>query len=107
MKILLSSILSLGILSVGLSGISKADHYHGHSVVENQVVTYVDNCNNLVTVTQPVLVHYGQSSYVLYDIYGQPHSRYVYYPYPATWRYADSKPRGLFGYRYYRGWRRF
>lgn len=107
MKILLSSILSLGILSIGLSGISKADHYHGHPVVENQVVTYVDNCNNLVTVTEPVVVYYRHNNYFSYDIYGRPYSRYVYYPYVQPWRYADSKPRGLFGYRYYRGWHRY
>jgi len=92
MKIILSSIASLGILTAGICGISKADHYH--SVVENRVVTYVDNCNNLVTVTQPVVVRY--------------YHRHVYNPGSDTWRYSDSKSRGAFGYRPYRGlFRRF
>ena len=104
MKILYCSIVSLGILTAGLCGVSKADHYH--SMVENQVVTYIDNCNNLVTITEPVVVHYRHGNYFSYDVYGRPYSRYVYYPYLETWRYADSKPRGLFGYRYYRGWHR-
>ena len=78
MKIIFGSIAALGILTTGLCGISKADHYH--SVVENQVVTYVDNCNNLVTITEPVQVRYRHSDNFSYDVYGRPYSRYVYYP---------------------------
>lgn len=101
----LSMIVALGIVVAGISGVAKSEHYH--TVVENQVVTYVDNCNNLITVTEPVVVRYRHSDYFSYDIYGRPYSRYIYYPYLESWHYADSKPRGLFGYRYYRGWRRY
>jgi hypothetical protein len=105
MKTTLSLIASLGIVVAGISGVTKADHYH--DVVENRVVTYVDNCNNLVTVNEPVTVRYRHYDHISYDVYGRPYSRYVYYPYVQPWRYADSKPRGLFGYRYYRGYHRY
>lgn len=105
MKILCGSIVSLGILTAGLCGVSKADHYH--PVVENRLVTYVDSCNNLVTITEPVVVHYRHGNHVTYNVYGESYPRYTYYPYSTTWHYADSKPRGLFGYRYYRGYHRY
>jgi len=104
MKTTLSLIAGLGILVAGICGTVKADHYH--TVVENRVVNYVDSCNNLVTVTEPIVTYYWHGNHVVYDVYGRPYSRYVYYPYLESWRYADSKPRGLFGYRYYRGWHR-
>lgn len=105
MKTTLSLIAALGIMIAGNSDIVKADHYH--RVIENRIVNYVDSCNNLVTITEPVVVHYRHSNHITYDVYGRPYSRYVYYPYSETWRYANSKPRGLFGYRYNRGFYRY
>lgn len=105
MKTTLSLIAALGIVVAGMSGVTKADHYH--TVVENRVVTYVDNCNNLVTVNEPVTVRYRHYDHISYGVYGRPYFRYVYYPYTESWRYSDSKPRGLFGYRYYRGYHRY
>lgn len=105
MKTTFNLVAALGIVVAGISGVTKADHFH--NVIEHRFVTYVDNCNNLVTVTEPVAVRYRHNDHISYDVYGRPYSRYVYYPYVQPWRYADSKPRGLFGYRYYRGWHRY
>lgn len=99
----LSTIVALGIVVAGISGVAKADHYH--DVVENRVVTYRDNCNNFITVNEPVVVRYRYHNHILYDIYGRPYSPYIYYPYIESWRYSSSKPRGIFGYRYNRGLR--
>lgn len=105
MKTTMSLIAALGIVVAGISGVAKSDHYH--NIIENRVVTYVDSCNNLVTVNEPVVVRYRHSDYTSYGVYGRPYSRYIYYPYQESWRYSDSKPRGLFGYRYYRGWYKY
>jgi hypothetical protein len=102
MKTTLSLIASLGIMVAGISGTVKADHYH--RVVENRVVNYIDSCNNLITVSEPVVRYYRHSDHIRYDFYGRPYSPYIYYPYVESWRYSDSKPRGLFGNRYYRRW---
>lgn len=89
----LSTIVGLGILVAGISGVSKADHYY--RVVENQTVRYIDECNNLITVIEPVVVRYRYS-----HVYDRPlYNNYIQYPY-YSWRYANSKPRGLFGFRY-------
>jgi hypothetical protein len=90
----LSMIVGLGFLVAGISGVSKADHYY--RVVENQTVRYIDECNNLITVIEPVVVRYRYS-----HVYDRPlYNNYIQYPYYESWRYANSKPRGLFGFRY-------
>jgi hypothetical protein len=106
MKTTFSLIASFGILAGGICGVSSADQYH--SVIENQTITYVDNCNNLVTITKPVEGYCLHDNNFSYGVFDRPYSRSVYYPYSETWHSANSKPRGLFGYRH-RGWsfRRF
>lgn len=82
MKTMFGLIVGLGILVSGMSNATAGG--------------YGNSCSRRAVVTQPSVVYYSNDGCSYYRSYYAP--RY-------SWRYAYSKPRGYFGYRYYRSCR--
>lgn len=85
MKTTFGSIVALGILVAGISGVAHAGDYYGCRP------------SKTVVVTEPTCVQHNNS-----------YSYYRYYTYPRyqSWRYGYAKAKGWYGtgyrYRYYR-----